>query len=334
MTTERDTLSEAIARETAGLVKLYDFSDATTVELLSESENKIFLVNDPERSENQVIRINSGRLSYHQPSMIASELMWLMALRRDTDIVVPEVMLASDGSLVQTIDAPDMDKPRHAVIYSFLSGVEPPEDELVPGFERLGEISAHMHLHAREWEPPAEFTRPSWLPEAIFEDRLNWGRWQDGVGMEGETLALLSTLEDVVRERAAQLPSGRDYFGLIHADLRLANLLVEGDRTAIIDFDDCGPGWYLFDLASALSFLEERPDVPLLIECWLKGYRKVGEVPADIEAEIPTLIMMRRLQLIGWVGYQQQHLDFAREIGPGFTIDTCRLAKEYLARFS
>jgi len=334
MSAARDTVSDAIARETAGLVKLYDFSDATSVRLLSESENKIFLVEDSERSDKFVIRVNSGRLGYHKPPMIASELMWLMALRRDTDIVVPEVMHALDGSLVQTISAPDMDKPRHAVIYSFLPGTEPPEDQLVPGFERLGEISARMHLHARDWEPPPAFQRPSWLPDVIFEDRLNWGRWQDGVGVESETLELLSRLEAMVRERAARLPTGREYFGLIHADLRLANLLVEGDRTAIIDFDDCGPGWYLFDLASALSFLEERPDVPELIACWLKGYRKVSDVPADIEEEIPTFIMMRRLQLMGWVGYQQQHLDFAREIGPGFTVNTCRLAQDYLNRFA
>lgn len=333
MSSAQDTVSQAIARETAGLVKLYDFSDAAKVSHLSESENKIFLVEDPERTDKFVIRVNSGRLGYHQPPMIASELMWIMALRRDTDISVPEVLHARDGSLVQTISAPDMDKPRHAVIYSFLPGIEPPEDDLVPGFERLGEISAHMHLHARDWEPPAEFERLSWLPEVIFEDRLNWGRWQDGVKVEGETLELLMRLETVVRARAAQLPEGREYYGLIHADLRLANLLVEGDQTSIIDFDDCGSGWYLFDLASALSFIEERPDVPELIACWLKGYRKVSEVAADIESEIPTLIMMRRLQLMGWVGYQQQHLDFAREIGPEFTTDTCRLARQYLDRY-
>jgi Ser/Thr protein kinase RdoA (MazF antagonist) len=87
-------------------------------------------------------------------------------------------------------------------------------------------------------------------------------------------------------------------------------------------------------LATALSFLEERPDVPDLIACWLEGYRRVGQISADMEAEIPTLIMLRRLQLIGWVGYQQQYLEFARGIGSDFTADSCRLAEEYLTRFT
>ena len=334
MSSTKETLSKAIDREAERLVRHYDFSEDATVSLLSESENKVYLVRDPARPDPYVIRVNSGRLGYHTPSTIASELMWLMALRRDTDIVVPQVLAAKDGSLVQTFDGPGLDKPRHAAIYSFLTGTEPPEDQLRPGFERLGEISARMHDHAKSWAPPADFSRPSWTPEAILEDRLNWGPWQQGSGVEGETLRLLRRLDEAVRKRLAALPTDREHFGLIHADLRLANLLVEGDRTAIIDFDDCGYGWYLFDLATALSFLEERRDVLELIACWLTGYRKVAKIPAGIESDIPTLIMLRRLQLIGWVGYQQQHLEFAREIGPRFTAESCRLAEDYLGRFA
>ena len=322
----------ALDREARAIAKLYDFTDATSVEPLSESENKVYLVSDPERPDRYVIRINSGRLAYHVPPSIAAELTWLMALRRDTDIVVPAVLSAKDGSLVQTVTAPDLDKPRHAVVYSFLSGTEPPEDALIPGFERLGEISARMHLHAKSWSPPSGFTRHSWTPEVILSDRVHWGPWQKGVEGQEEAVQLLSRLDAAVRERLSSLPTDREHFGLIHADLRLANLLDNGERTAIIDFDDCGYGWYLFDLAAALSFLEERPDVPELIASWLQGYRKVAPLPGALEAEIPTLIMLRRLQLLGWVGYQRQHLDFAREIAPRFVADSCRLAEDYLAR--
>ena len=171
MSSTRGTLSKVIARAAEDLVKLYDFSEDARVSLLSESENQIYLVSDPARPRNYVIRVNSGRLGYHTPPSIASELTWMMALRRDTAIVVPEVLRARDGSLVQTIAAPGLDKPRHAVIYSFLSGAEPAEDQLAPGFERLGEISARMHLHARTWMPPPAFERHSSTPETILDAR-------------------------------------------------------------------------------------------------------------------------------------------------------------------
>jgi len=326
--------STAVDRAVDGLLGRYDFSEAATVSLLSESENRVYLVRDPARAERYVVRVNSGRLGYHTPPAIASELRWLMALRRDTDIVVPEVLAAKDGALVQTIEAPGLDQPRHAAVYSFLAGSEPPEDRLGPGFERLGEISARTHRHAQSWTPPADFTRCSWTPEAILDDRLNWGPWRAGYAVEGPVLALLTRLDRTVRNRLSALPTDREHFGLVHADLRLANLLAEGERTAIIDFDDCGFGWHLYDLAAALSFLEARPDVPQLIEAWLAGYHTVARVPDALEAAIPSLIMLRRLQLIGWVGYQRHRIEFAREIAPRFTDESCRLAEDYLGRFA
>ena len=48
-----------------------------------------------------------------------------------------------------------------------------------------------------------------------------------------------------------------DRFGLIHADMRLGNLLVDGERVTLLDFDDCGFGWFLYDLAASLSLLRD-----------------------------------------------------------------------------
>ncbi len=38
--------------------------------------------------------------------------------------------------------------------------------------------------------------------------------------------------------------------------MRLANLLIDGDRVTLIDFDDCGFGWFMYDFAAAISFFE------------------------------------------------------------------------------
>ncbi len=333
MTSPQDSFATDLDKEVNNLLQLYDFSDKTDVSLLSVSENRVYLIDDPARPDKQVLRLNSGRLAYHTAPSIASELLWMIALADDTDVIVPRVLRAKDASLVQTLSAAQFGRPRHAAIYGFLPGIEPPEDALIAGFRRLGEISARMHLHAKGWAPPPAFRRHTWSPDAILDDAFGWGSWRDGVNIKGAALKLLSRLDGVLRRRLAALPKGKEHFGLIHADLRLANLLVEDERTAIIDFDDCGFGWYLFDLAAALSFLEERPDVPDLTDSWLEGYHTVTSLPAEMEAELSTLIMLRRLQLIGWVGYQHQHLEFARDIGPGFTAESCRLAEDYLGRF-
>ena len=38
---------------------------------------------------------------------------------------------------------------------------------------------------------------------------------------------------------------------MIHADAHLHNVFVDEDRTVLIDFDDCGFGWYAYELAVA-----------------------------------------------------------------------------------
>jgi Ser/Thr protein kinase RdoA (MazF antagonist) len=114
--------------------------------------------------------------------------------------------------------------------------------------------------------------------------------------------------------------------------MRLANLLIHGGVTQVIDFDDSGTCWHLYDLATALSFIEERPDVPELIDAWVTSYRKVRDLDAADVAEIPTFLMLRRTLILAWMGSHSQ-TDLALELGPGYTAVSCDLAETYLSKF-
>ncbi|MGH3261430.1 MAG: phosphotransferase enzyme family protein, partial [Trebonia sp.] len=118
--------------------------------------------------------------------------------------------------------------------------------------------------------------------------------------------------------------------GLIHADMRLANLLVDGDDVWVIDFDDCGFSWFMYDFATTISFMEDHPRVPELREAWVRGYRTIGELSAEDEAELDTFVMLRRLLLVAWIGSHHTFATEAAELGAGFTAGTCALADRYL----
>ncbi len=119
----------------------------------------------------------------------------------------------------------------------------------------------------------------------------------------------------------------------MHADLRLANLLVHGDETYVIDFDDCGWSWLLYDLGAALSLIEDDPRVPELVDSWVRGYRRVRDLPADDEAEIPTFVMMRRLLLVAWIG-SHAATELAQSMGADYTSASCDLTEAYLTRYT
>ena len=88
---------------------------------------------------------------------------------------------------------------------------------------------------------------------------------------------MLGRLDDTLRDRLARFGSGPDRYGLVHADLRLANLLEStASRRYVIDFDDCGFGWFLYDFGAAVSFFEHDPRVPELTDAWVRGYRAVA----------------------------------------------------------
>jgi len=114
--------------------------------------------------------------------------------------------------------------------------------------------------------------------------------------------------------------------------MRLANLLVEGPEVTVIDFDDCGFSWYMYDLGSSLSFIEDHPRVPEMIDAWVRGYRSEAPLSREDEAELPTFVLFRRLLLVSWIGSHAE-TTLAQEMGEEFTQISCELAEDYLMRF-
>ncbi|GGK66456.1 aminoglycoside phosphotransferase [Sphaerisporangium melleum] len=334
-------------------LRRYDLTPDAEARLINVSENATFLVTDAGRR--LILRVH--RLGYHSREAIGSELDWLTALREEAGVPTPAVVPALDGARVIAVAGPD-GAARQCVMFEHVPGGEPAEDALGEHFEPLGAITARMHLHARRWPRPAGFTRFHWDEDAAFGPSPRWGRWQDGAGVDGEARAVLGRLETALRDRLARFGKGPGRYGLIHADLRLANLLVlpgpvptagpdvpkagpdvpaagpdgRAPGTAgatVIDFDDCGFGWYLYDLAAALSFIEHRPEVPEMAERWLTGYRTVAGLPREDEAEVWTFILLRRLLLVAWIG-SHPAVDIARELGARYTEQSCDLAERYL----
>ncbi len=300
--------------------------------LLNVSENATFAVADPATQRRTVLRVH--RHGYHDGPAIESELSWLDALREDTGIRTPRVLEATDGRRLLALPEDGHRDPRYVVHFEFLPGTEPtPSGERLPqSFELLGAITARMHEHAVQWQRPAGFQRFSWDYDAAFGAEHRWGRWEDGVAVGSQEREVLGRAAAALARRLASFGSGPHRYGLVHADLRLANLLEDGDQTYVIDFDDCGWSWFLYDFGSAVSFFEQDARVPELMDAWARGYRTVRTLPQEDEAELPTFVMMRRLLLVAWIG-SHSGTDLAREMGAEYTAGSCELAEAYLSRF-
>ena len=304
---------------------LWELPADAALSLLAISENATFHASAPGRD--LVLRVY--RPGYHGTAEISSELAWIAALRAEAVVPTPAILPARDGRALVEID--DAGTPRRITAFAFVPGAEPREgDDLPRWFHRLGAIHARLHAHARRWRRPDGFTRKVWDFESMLGARPLWGDFRAALGLDEPGRALLERTARVLQARLAPL-STPDSFGLVHADLRLANLLVEGDDLTLIDFDDCGFSWYLYDFAAAVSFIEHTPVVPALKAAWMEGYRTLAPLPADAGARLDVLVMLRRMLLTAWIASHAE-TPTARSMGEPYTHGTLALAEDFLAR--
>jgi Ser/Thr protein kinase RdoA (MazF antagonist) len=125
-----------------------------------------------------------------------------------------------------------------------------------------------------------------------------------------ETLAasglrvLLTTDERAVFGRVAEegartfellAQAGADQ-GLVHADYIPGNCRFRGRRVGVLDFDDAGRGFFLYDLAVLLDHFRRE-----LARACLAGYRSVRPLPTELERHVPVLIAVRHAATCLWL---------------------------------
>jgi Ser/Thr protein kinase RdoA (MazF antagonist) len=320
-----DALAELSAR-VAGSLERWALPPSTCVSLLNVSENATFALSDAGGRE-LVLRLH--RVGYSSLEEIRSELAWMEALRRDGVIETAAPLPGADGDVVQILESRAGAAARFAVAFERLPGREPDACDAVRWFERLGELTARMHGHAKSWRLPPGFRRKRWDFDAMVGAQGFWGSWRAAIGLDEAGVDILEAALALIRLRLDRLGASAAVFGLVHADLRLANLLVDGTHLRIIDFDDCGFSWFLYDFAAAVSFIEHEPIVPELLRAWCQGYRKILPLSAEQRAEIPAFVVLRRILLTAWLASHAE-VPFARELGAAYTVGTVALAQELL----
>jgi Ser/Thr protein kinase RdoA (MazF antagonist) len=322
--------SEFLQRLEAGLrgaLPNWGFPEDAAVRLLAISENATYLVEDPATKRRQVIRVQ--RPDYHSVAEIESELSWILALRESGLVSAPAPIPTGDGRLLCSFA--DGDTVRHVAAFEWMPGSEPDAaGDLAEWYRVLGQINARLHQHSRSWIKPEGFVRKVWDFDTIIGTRAHWGDWRQALGLDARGREVLERTQALLREQTAAYGTDAQRFGLVHCDMRPANLLVHGDRLSVIDFDDCGLSWFAYDFAACVSFLEEDPRVPDFLAAWLDGYRSVAELPREDEDAIPMLLMLRRMQLTAWIASHAE-TPTAQSMGEDYTRGTVALAERYLS---
>ncbi|MGB4778380.1 phosphotransferase enzyme family protein [Microbacterium sp.] len=286
-----------------GILRAWDLDATSVVTLIVLSENVTFKVSTGSGEPIMVVRL--GRPGYAASTdHIRAELQWVEALRDDAGIPTPAPVRGQGGDFVQFLD--DASGARwSAVAFGFVAGSVLEDEGADPAhFHEIGRLTGLLHEHARTWEPPAAFVRFEWDVADMVGPAARWGDWRDA-DLTDPDRAMLVRAEERAKGILADagVDHSPDHFGLIHGDLRPSNVMrmSEGEHPlVIIDFDDCGFGYYLYDFAAALTFYEHRPAAREMAERWLTGYQTVRPLSAVDLRVAGAFSLLRRLTMLGW----------------------------------
>lgn len=283
---------------------------ADRLELIFHGENTTFRARNSDGAD-YLIRVH--RPGYQTRRTIVSELEFLAALRRETELLVP-TPVGEGHQAVSRITVPGVE-PRDAVAFEWIPG-RFSSRFTVTGMRRVGDFVARLHRFAENWTPSDGFERQFWNLEGLSGDNM-------GGGVEllpPEYRAVVEDTLDAASEVLDALGRERDVWGLIHSDLHHRNRLMSDGCLAAIDFDDCGFGYYLYDLAVILGFPRHKYRDEFeadLLPAFLEGYRAVRPLSDEHVALLPVFYALRHIVITLWVlGRAADNPYFADRAGP------------------
>ncbi|GAC1367104.1 MAG: phosphotransferase [Ktedonobacteraceae bacterium] len=261
---------------------------------IRHNENITFQVTDRAQAEKYLLRMHlpiteNFASAQQRPVELASELLWLDALHRDTSLAIQKPVRNRAGEFV-TIIYPEGSAGLYCTLLHWIEGEPLRQNVTAALVEDLGAVVAQLHEHVRSWPIPAGFVRPTYNSE-FFRQQAALLRPGIAAGIiTAQEYAIVQTLVDSTGELLASLETDRENWGLIHADLHRGNCLVYQDRIRPIDFSLCGFGHFLFDFGSSLpSFRRE------LRQSYITGYARRRKLPGNYLRAVEAFCVLCRM---------------------------------------
>jgi Ser/Thr protein kinase RdoA (MazF antagonist) len=298
---------------------LWGMSDAD-IDPLKVRENAVYRI---VRDRQSVGALRVHRPGYHDDAALRSEFMWMRALEA-AGIAVPRAIPSAQGADFEVIRSALSTTEYQVDILEWIEGhqlgavgegVADGLGSVGVQYEAIGRTMALIHNQAESWVPPSGFKRHSWDAAGIVGNQPFWGRFWELSELTPAQRSLMQSARNRIVAVLSDFGTQSDRYGLIHADLIPENILVTGSTLRVIDFDDAGFGWHLFDVATSLYFLADKPYYENAREALVRGYRRERDLPDAMLALLPIFLAARGTTYLGWV-HTRQGSAAASELAP------------------
>lgn len=270
--------------------------DHPTYHLLTLSHAARFRVRT---GDQYLLRLNNP--AWHSASLVASELFWLTHLHQHTGLTVPQPLRTIDDRCVLELTSPDSQEHRVASLFRWIRGYRRLKHVTISMTECLGRTMARLHTAAMTFVPPAGFVRHDFHTD-IFPHLVEHLKNADAILLDPQEKRLCQEAFEAVNAYIQQLGRPSSLYGLIHGDTNLSNFLFLHNNVAIVDFEVCCFGYYLYDVARTLNELASDTQRPERIRAFYAGYQQLlPSLPAFTDTALQIFRLVNYLEIVRWI---------------------------------
>jgi Ser/Thr protein kinase RdoA (MazF antagonist) len=269
--------------------------------MISHRENAVFAIR---LNDGQPAALRLHRPGYNSVNEIWSELWWTNALA-EAGFPAPKPVATPDETLLVTLDNGQI-----ATVISWVDGAPigfsgqplPGSDaDQIKRYTDVGKLLAQLHDTSDALTLPANFTRRSWDHTGLLGDNPLWGRFWEHPGLDSDAQDTLNQARAKARTDLTAYDKTNPRMGLIHADALRENVFATANGLTLIDFDDSGFGYTMFELTVAVSQSIDEANYSSLCQAVIEGYAAVHPLTHDDIARIPLFAMLRGFASLGWI---------------------------------
>lgn len=283
-------------------LRSYDL-DNYDLEFINHGENATFRV----RTKKQDYLLRLHRNNYHSKSAIKEELNWLSKLSKSDSLFVQSPIKNRKGTLIDLAKvgyAPD----RYFDLLTWQPGSIRFKSLGPNSFYKIGRLTAELHNRSTQKIKH----RVYWDISGLLGKNATFGSLESlKIKVTSSEYKLLDAMrKKIVAKMNRYAKKYPNQQGLIHADLHFGNLIWNKGEVAPIDFDDCGQGLFMYDLAVTLHgpilyFSEEKRR--RYIDKYIAGYRSTRDLSiADLEM-VSYLIVARDIVMLCWLNLRSDN---------------------------
>ncbi len=285
----------------------YGLDDAS-LRFIQHGENAIYRVDAPGSDavaaaagpyipSRYVLRIHA----MDDEEAIASELTWLIALSQEAGLPVPAPVPTPGGEHLVRVVTPEMPQGKIVTLLRWLDARRLAAGLRPQHLAALGQVVARLHAFSASWQPPAGFTRCHWdwdsqLGGSMFDD----SREELVASMPVQFREPFEAVSQAAKQAMAALGKDPKAYGLIHADLYPENVLFRAGQAYPIDFEDCGYGYWMWDIAVALCRWAWDVEWERMRDAFREGYARVRTLPEAQWAQLDLFVATQFATMVLW----------------------------------